>query len=94
MPLPSSLVSAMEGAQMDEDTYLISAAEMTIVEKKTEIKVEEGKIREEEVQAAPDISPPQSLIERDDDWFVLLDVIPRQTSYLPPGIVNLPCAAF
>lgn len=91
MTLPSSLVSAVEGAQVDEDSYLISAPEMTIIEKKTEIKVEEGKIREEEVQPAPDISPPHSLIERDEDWFVLLDVIPRQTSYVPPGIVPMRC---
>lgn len=31
------------------------------------------------------IPPPQS--ERDDDWFVLLDVSPRHTLYVPPGIL-------
>lgn len=29
---------------------------------------------------------------RDDDWFVLLDVSPSRSSYVPPGILNSYCA--
>lgn len=28
----------------------------------------------------------QSFRERSDDWFLLLDVVPRETAYVPPGI--------
>lgn len=51
--------------------------------------IEEEKLRkpkDEEVQHTADIPPPQP--EKDDDWFVLLDVSPRQTPYVPPGNLN------
>lgn len=27
----------------------------------------------------------QPVLDRDDDWFVLLDAVPRETPYVPPG---------
>lgn len=32
----------------------------------------------------------QPVRDRDDDWFVLLDVVSRKLSFVPPGITLLP----
>ncbi|XP_045901680.1 uncharacterized protein LOC123968783 isoform X1 [Micropterus dolomieu] len=78
-------VTTVERAQVDEGEYFTSTNEITTVEEKTEIIVEEGEIREEEAWRVPDIPPPsQTITDKADDWFVLLDVIPRQTPYVPP----------
>ncbi|XP_070690933.1 uncharacterized protein [Pempheris klunzingeri] len=77
-------VTPVERAQVDEGGYATSKTEITTVEEKTEIIVEERKIREEEVWSLPEIPPPQTTTERGDDWYLLLDVIPRETSYVPP----------
>ncbi|XP_044063520.1 uncharacterized protein LOC122881404 isoform X14 [Siniperca chuatsi] len=77
-------VTTVERAQVDEGLYFTSTTEITTVEEKTEIIVEDRKIREEEVWRVPEIPPPQTITERDDDWFVLLDVIPREMPYVPP----------
>ncbi|XP_027142935.1 titin isoform X9 [Larimichthys crocea] len=76
-------VTIVERAQVDEDKYFTSTTEITTVEEKTEIIVKERKIIEEEVWRVPDIPPAQTVTDRDDDWFVLLDVIPRDTAYVP-----------
>ncbi|XP_022617645.1 uncharacterized protein LOC111234028 isoform X1 [Seriola dumerili] len=81
-------VTTVEHAQVDKGEYVISKTEITTVEEKTEIIVEERKIREEEAWHAPEIPPQQTITERDDDWFVLLDVVPRETSYVPPVILK------
>ncbi|XP_035528044.1 uncharacterized protein LOC118335725 [Morone saxatilis] len=78
-------VTTVERAQVDGGEYFSSTTEITTVEEKTEIIVEERQTREEEVWHIPEIPPPQTITERDDDWFVLLDVIPRETPYVPPG---------
>ncbi|XP_070821751.1 uncharacterized protein [Chaetodon trifascialis] len=78
-------VTAVERAQVDEGEYFTSTTES---EEKTEMIVEERKVREEEVWSVPEIPTPQTLTERDDDWFVLLDVIPRETPYVPPVTVR------
>lgn len=70
-----------------------------------EVVVEERKIIEEaprhlqEIPQQPvrerdDDTFVQPVKERDDDWFVLLDVVPRETSYVPPGTSNIPCVFF
>lgn len=33
--------------------------------------------------------PQQTVRDRKDDWFVLLDVVPREISYEPPGIAHI-----
>ncbi|XP_056237233.1 titin-like isoform X5 [Seriola aureovittata] len=81
-------VTTVEHAQVDKGEYVISKPEITTVEEKTEIIVEERKIREEEAWHAPEIPPPQAITERDDGWFVLLDVVPGETSYVPPVILK------
>lgn len=59
-----------------------SVVELTTVEQREErrVTVMEEERRQEEV-----ILPPQPSREMDDDWFVQLDVVPRETSYIPPG---------
>ncbi|XP_039662863.1 titin-like isoform X5 [Perca fluviatilis] len=77
-------VTTVERTQVDEGVYFTSETEITTVEEKTEIIVEARQTREEEVWRVPEIPPPQTITERDDDWFVLLDAVPRETSYVPP----------
>lgn len=74
---------------MDEGEYITSKTEFRTAEEKTE-SLEERKIREEEVWRILEIPPP----DRDDDGFVLLDAIPRETPSGLPGIAKIPCAAF
>uniref|UniRef100_A0A3Q3IH89 SAB domain-containing protein n=1 Tax=Monopterus albus TaxID=43700 RepID=A0A3Q3IH89_MONAL len=82
------LVTTVEHAQVDEGEYFTSKTEIATVEKKIESIAEERQIREEEVYGAPEISPSQMVTEREDDWFVLLDVILRETPYVPPVILK------
>nr|XP_029133798.1 uncharacterized protein LOC109986625 isoform X5 [Labrus bergylta] len=81
-------VVTVERAQVDEGEYFTSNSESTTFEEKIEITALEKKtklfVEEEEVWRASEIPPQQTAIERDDDWFILLDVIPRQTPYVPP----------
>lgn len=62
---------------MEEEKYLTLSTEFRFGEEKTEMILEE-KLRKPKDEA-------QS--EKDDDWFALLDVSPRQTPYIPPGIL-------
>ncbi|KAM6936089.1 uncharacterized protein PEZ65_006329 isoform 2-T2 [Lycodopsis pacificus] len=79
-------VATVERVQVDEGECLTSQTEITTYEERTEIVVEERTMREEEVWRTPEIPPPapQTVMERDDDWFVLLDAVPRETPYVPP----------
>jgi len=90
--LLSPLVT-VERAQLDEGDYFTSQTEISTCEEKTEIVVEEKTMRGEEVWLIPEIPPTQTIMDRDDDWFVLLDVVPRETSRAPPGTANIPRAA-
>uniref|UniRef100_UPI001EAE9A93 LOW QUALITY PROTEIN: titin-like n=1 Tax=Oncorhynchus gorbuscha TaxID=8017 RepID=UPI001EAE9A93 len=58
-----------------------SVVELTTVEQREErrVTVMQEERRQEEV-----LLPPQPSREMDDDWFVQLDVVPRETSYIPP----------
>lgn len=62
-----------------------SVVELMTVEQREEISVtvmeeKQGERRQEEV-----ILPPQPSREMDDDWFVQLDVVPREPSCIAPG---------
>lgn len=85
----SQLVTTVEHAQVDEGEYFTSKTEFRTAEEKTE-NLEERTIREEEVRRRLEIAPP----DRDDDGFVLLDAIPRETPSGLPGIAKIPGAAF
>ncbi|XP_014874888.1 uncharacterized protein LOC106937742 isoform X1 [Poecilia latipinna] len=68
-------------AQMDEGQF-VPVAE---VSEDYKVVVEETQITQEALRCLKEI---QSVTERDDDWFVLLDVPSRQTTYIKP--VSLP----
>ncbi|XP_029307448.1 uncharacterized protein LOC115021278 isoform X4 [Cottoperca gobio] len=76
--------STVDRARLDEGEYFTSETVITTVEEKTEIILEERQTAEDEVRRIAEIPPPQTLTDTDDDWFVLLDVGPRQTSYVAP----------
>ncbi|XP_035020391.2 uncharacterized protein LOC118114199 isoform X4 [Hippoglossus stenolepis] len=87
-PLYKPPVVAVEHALVEKGKYFISKPEITAVEEKTEIIIEERVIREEQAWSAPEIPTPQTITDREDDWFVLLDVIPRETPYVPPVVIK------
>lgn len=64
-------------------------AESVVPEVQTaEVVAEERKI----IEAAPrhlQEVPPQPVTDREDDWFVLLNAVPRGSSYVPPGILKI-----
>ncbi|KAM9852266.1 uncharacterized protein ACBR49_005367 isoform 2-T2 [Aulostomus maculatus] len=74
-------VTSVEQAELDDGEYFISKTVTTTVEEKKAIIVDERILKE--VKYPPEI-PPQTIAEREDDWFVLLDVVARQTTYVPP----------
>lgn len=76
----------MDRAQLDEGEYFPSETVVTTVKQNTEIIVAERQTSEEEMRRIPEIPPPQTVPERDDDWLLMLDVVPRETLYVPPGI--------
>lgn len=92
--LQESKVEVADNSLLDDDLrtilYQIETEGKIKVEDRTasEMMVEEkiGKSKDDEVQHTADIPPP--LKERDDDWFILLDVSPRHRPYVPPGILN------
>ncbi|KAG7475563.1 titin isoform X12 [Solea senegalensis] len=76
-------VTVLQHAQVDRDEVL--QAEITAVKEKTEIMEEERNIQEEVAWQAPEFSPPQA-ITYTDNWFVLLDITPRERPYVPPVV--------
>ncbi|XP_030013889.1 uncharacterized protein LOC115435549 isoform X3 [Sphaeramia orbicularis] len=77
-------VPSVERPRVDQESYVISTTKIITVEEKREIIVEERKIKEDGVRGVPEITPPQTVTERVDDWFVLLDVVPKEMLYVPP----------
>ncbi|KAE8288677.1 Protein 4.1 [Larimichthys crocea] len=76
-------VTLKERDPMDAESFVSvvgTAADVAI----REVVAEERKIKEEAPRRVPDIPAAETVTERDDDWFVLLDVIPRETPYVPP----------
>lgn len=72
---------------MEEEKYLTFSTEFRFGEEETEILEEKlRKPKDNEAQHTANIPPPPPS-ERDDDWFVLLDGSPRQTPYVPSGIL-------
>ncbi|XP_061144297.1 uncharacterized protein LOC133160560 isoform X2 [Syngnathus typhle] len=57
-----------------------------VIEKRMEVVVEETSRK-----MYPEVKIFPSVIKRDDDWFLLLDVIPKKTTFIPP--VALPMKA-
>lgn len=80
-----SFLPSVEPARLDEGEYFRSKVVITTTEEIRDTIVEERSIKEE-VKHKPETLPPQTVTERDDDWFELLDVVPRDVPYVPPGI--------
>lgn len=80
--------------QMDEESF-VSVVETAAHEEIREVVVvEERKIIEEAPRRLQEVLQPLvTVTERDDDWFELLGDVPRKTSYVPPGIAEIPCYA-
>nr|XP_046256671.1 uncharacterized protein LOC124065372 isoform X14 [Scatophagus argus] len=86
-------VTTVERAQVDEVTMeerntmdaesFVSVVGTAVSEEIREEVAEEGKIIEEVPRRFKEI-PQQPVTDKDDDWFVLLDVAPRETSFVPP----------
>lgn len=67
-----------------------TVAETKALASRSEVIVEE--MREDEKlpeQITTEQRTFQSFRDRDDDWFLLLDVVPRETAYIPPGTLSL-----
>ncbi|XP_018543577.2 uncharacterized protein LOC108890900 isoform X12 [Lates calcarifer] len=81
-------VTVAEYVQVYPEEGVSAAAKTIAVELRKEVVIEETVMQREEkklpTQIIPELKIPQPVRERDDDWFVLLDVIPRETSYVPP----------
>ncbi len=88
-----SFVSVV-GPSADEEIREVLTEERSITEKVPRLVDEDRKITEmagRRLQEVPQL--PVTVTERNDDWWVLLDVLPRETSYVPPGIAEIPCTA-
>ncbi|XP_030013897.1 uncharacterized protein LOC115435549 isoform X11 [Sphaeramia orbicularis] len=85
-PVFASVERAQEEEEEEEEEggLFFSATQVLTVEEKREIIVEESKMTEDGVRGVPEITPPQTVTQRVDDWFVLLDVVPREMPYVPP----------
>ncbi|XP_077430721.1 uncharacterized protein LOC144057263 isoform X3 [Vanacampus margaritifer] len=74
--------------QVTQAGYVQTYAEKgisTVVEERVEVVVGEVVQKEEgSKKIYPELEIFPSVIQRDDDWFLLLDVIPRETTFVPP----------
>ncbi|XP_019728384.1 uncharacterized protein LOC109517586 isoform X6 [Hippocampus comes] len=67
-PIMKPSVTSVKHDAMDEGEFFTSKSGVTAVEDKR-VRLEERPVE--------DIPPPQTFLEREDDWFVLLDCVPR-----------------
>lgn len=75
-----SVRASVEPTELKEgDIY----SPMATAEKKRNL-METEKVAEEVEVKSEILPPPQTTGERDDNWFVLLDVVPREAPYVPP----------
>lgn len=72
----------VEYVQVYPEESVSTVAETITVESRKEAVVKETVVQKED-RGQQKVSQP--VRERDDDWFLLLDVVPRETSYVPPG---------
>ncbi|XP_051922260.1 uncharacterized protein LOC127601230 isoform X5 [Hippocampus zosterae] len=67
-PVIKPSVTSVKHGALDEGEFFTSKSGVTAVEDKR-VRLEERPVE--------DIPPPQTFLEREDDWFVLLDYVPR-----------------
>lgn len=78
---------ATRGREQVEAESFVSVVGAALAEEIREVVHEERKGRDETHRHFQEI-PQQAVPTRDDNWFVLLEVVPRGPSYVPPGIVQ------
>lgn len=80
-------------AQVYPEESISTVAETMLLESRMEVVVEGIVVQKEDMKLPKPIilerKLSQSVIKRDDDWFLLLDVVPRETTYIPPGTHSL-----
>lgn len=84
-------VTVAKYAQAYPEDSVSAVVETTLIEPRVEVK--EDVVQRDDLRLPAQIiveqRPPeiveQPVRDRDDDWFLLLDVVPRETTYVPPG---------
>ena len=93
-----TLVTTTEYVQVHPGKVISAVAETIAVESRKVVVVEEAMVQTGgkmlPTQIIPEMKISQPVRKRDDDWFVLLDVVPRETSYVPPGTCSLHMPVF
>ena len=85
-----SIVTMAEYVQVYSEERISTVVEtVAVVESRKEVVIEEIMVQKEEKKVPKQIIPEQQIsqpvAERDDDWFLVLDVVPKETSFVPPG---------
>ncbi len=79
---------AAEYIQVYPEERISTVAETVTVVSRKEVVVEEIVLQKEDKKLPKQIIPEQKIpqpLTGKDDWFLLLDVVPRETAYVPPG---------
>ncbi|CAB1416778.1 unnamed protein product [Pleuronectes platessa] len=80
--------------QVYPEESISAVAEMIALESKKEVVIEDVVMQMEErklpMQLISELKISQPVRARDDDWFLLLDVVPRETTYVPPVSLAVP----
>lgn len=87
-----SLVPTAEYVQVYHEERISTVAETITVESRKEVVVEEIVVQKEDKKLPKQIIPQQKIsqpVRERDDWLLLLDVVPRETAYVPPGTHSL-----
>lgn len=84
-----SSVDVAEYVPVYPEESISTVAETITVESRVEVVVDETAVQKEDRMPPKQVIPEQKISqpvrERDDEWFLLLDVVPRETAYVPPG---------
>ncbi|KAM6910447.1 uncharacterized protein FYW49_012378 [Xenentodon cancila] len=81
-------VSTTEYAQAYQRESISAVAEVQAVESRREVVVD--KVVQMEDEKLPEQKKFQPAREREDDWLLLLDVVSKETSYVPPVYASAP----
>lgn len=97
-PFCVSLVTMAEYVQVYPEERISTVAKTITEESGKEVVVQETVVHKEDKKLPKQIIPEQKISQpirqRDDDWFLLLDLVPRETAYVPPGTHSLQMSFF
>lgn len=86
------LVSVILKGQEPMGAESFVSVDGTAADEIRKVVFEERKIIEEAPRLLQE-TPRQPVTDGDDDWFVWLDVVSKETTYVPSGIAKIPCSA-